>query len=121
MVNSTQIDDLIAGKDRMIGELYSRCRVLEEAYKQITEADLDHFTMGPQSDENIPPEYEDDGLYRTNSEYKIKVELLMPSEDGSGYEIVDEMEHNMSGDEYAYHMFKQVHKLLSNDDEEEEE
>jgi len=34
MVNSTQIDDLIAGKDRMIGELYSRCRVLEEAYKQ---------------------------------------------------------------------------------------
>lgn len=28
--------DIIAGKDRMIGELYSRCRALEEGYKQIT-------------------------------------------------------------------------------------
>ena len=30
------VEDVIAGKDRLIGELYSRCRALEEAYKKLT-------------------------------------------------------------------------------------
>ena len=30
------VEEVIAGKDRLIGELYSRCRALEEAYKKLT-------------------------------------------------------------------------------------
>ena len=32
---SPTVEDVIAGKDRLIGELYSRCRALEEAYRKI--------------------------------------------------------------------------------------
>ena len=37
MTDQEKITEMIGGKDRMIGELYSRCRALEEAYKQITQ------------------------------------------------------------------------------------
>ena len=36
MTDQEKITELIAGKDRMIGELYSRCRGLEEVYHKIT-------------------------------------------------------------------------------------
>jgi len=36
MTDQEKITEMIGGKDRMIGELYSRCRALEEAYQKIT-------------------------------------------------------------------------------------
>ena len=36
MTDQEKITEMIGGKDRMIGELYSRCRGLEEAYQKIT-------------------------------------------------------------------------------------
>jgi len=35
MTDQETMTELIGGKDRMIGELYSRCRGLEEAYKKL--------------------------------------------------------------------------------------
>ena len=35
MAEQEALAEMIGGKDRMIGELYSRCRGLEEAYKKL--------------------------------------------------------------------------------------
>ena len=36
MTDQEKMTEMIGGKDRMIGELYSRCRGLEELYKKLT-------------------------------------------------------------------------------------
>ena len=36
MTEQEALIEMIGGKDRMIGELYSRCRGLEESYKKLT-------------------------------------------------------------------------------------